>query len=449
MEQLLQKPAAVSGWIQQYGSPLHVVVRSEFQRNAADLLAPFKERGVEGGLFFARKANKLPWFVSAAKDSGLGVDTASADEVRETLSLGLPGERVVVTAIGKTRELVTLSIAENCLLVIDNDDELELIDAVAQSLGKKARVGLRFAGFQVAERIVFSRFGFPIERAEELLRKVGESPNMQLRVLHAHIDRYDVAERAQAARHLLRVADQAKAQGQAVSGIDLGGGIVMRYLQSREQWEEFQRALEQSARGERESFTYLNDGLGYTRVGDQLVGKPDLYPAWNDVSKERFVAAVLDDSENGFPLHREFSSRGLKLFFEPGRALLDNAGMTFANVAFRKRDTLGNLLIGVAMNRFNLRPFRAEFCSDPYVLADGNRQEMSEGAFIVGCLCSESDTIFRRKVMLPQFPKADDVIAFANTAGYLAHHLEVGTHGNPLPTNILIDPTNWQVQATR
>ena len=42
-----------------------------------------------------------------------------------------------------------------------------------------------------------------------------------------------------------------------------------------------------------------------------------------------------------------------------------NTGMTFADVTFRKRDTEGALLIGTAINRMNLRPFRAEFCSDP------------------------------------------------------------------------------------
>lgn len=459
MESLLDQPDTALRWVEEFGSPLHVVVQSEFERNAHELKSAFLERNLDGMLYFARKANKLPWFVSAAKHIGLGVDTASIAEVRETLALGVPSDRVIVTAIGKTKELITLCVAENCLLVVESYDELKLIRSVAASLGKRARIGLRFAGFITAQRKVYSRFGFPVNDAVAILDQVLASPNFTLEVLHAHIDRYDTEERACAGRQLIEIADLAQQRGNKIKAIDLGGGILIRYLQERRQWEEFQQALRDSVLEKRESFTFLNDGLGYVKFGDQLAGQPDLYPAWNSYSKERFIAAVLDStassgngglatgSHSGRPLHKEISERGLQLWFEPGRALLDNVGMTFARVAFRKHDTLGNFMVGLSMNRFNLRPFRAEFCSDPYVLSNGPRETANEGAFLVGCLCSESDTIFRRRIQLPVTPQAGDVIAFANSAGYLMHHLEVSTHGDPLPANILIEPETWTVKA--
>jgi len=449
MRRFLERPDIARELLASHGSPTHIVVTSEFRRNVKDLLSPFEARNVSGGLFFARKANKLPWFVTAAKEEGIGVDTASLQEVQETINLGVPPEQIVVTAIGKTRELVATAIGAGCLLVIDNADELDLVRAVSQSVGKGARIGLRFSGYQVKSRKIFSRFGFPIEDAGSILTSLAgdaETTSQRVELLHAHIDRYDTDERGCAAHQLVRIADLARSLGHPITAIDLGGGVLMRYLESAEEWEAFGEALIASVRGERPYWTFLNDGLGYYKAGDQILGQPDLYPAWNRLSKERFISAVLDYTEDGSPLHRELSDRGLKLFFEPGRALLDNVGMTLSNVAFRKRDTLGNMLIGTLMNRMNLRPFRAEFCSDPIVLSDGPRNTMSEGAFIVGCLCSESDLIFRRKVSLKHFPEPGDIMCFANSAGYLAHHLEVGTHGNPLPSNVLMDPETWEVR---
>lgn len=446
MRRVVKTPHVVKALVEKYGSPVHVVEKFEFARNANDLMEPLKSRKVFGGLFFARKANKLPWFVTAARDNGLGVDTASLNEVRQTLQLGVEPQKIVVTAIGKTPQLISLAINEGCLLVVDNEDELNMIRSTAGSSAKAARIGLRFSGFELNGRKVFSRFGFPLKDAGQLLSSVLDNKHLQLHFLHAHLDRYDTDERAEAARQLIAIADRARSSGHSIDNIDLGGGILIRYLESREQWEEFQHSLLSAVKGERSAFTYLNDGLGYVRAGGEIAGQPDLYPAWNNLSKERFIAAVLDNSANGTALHKELSGRGMNLFFEPGRALLDNAGMTFATVMFRKRDTLGNLIIGCAMNRTNLRPFRAEFCSDPILLSDGARSELTEGAYIVGCLCGEGDIIFRRKLQLARLPEPGDILGFANTAGYLAHHMEIGTHGDPLPANVLIDATSWNVE---
>lgn len=440
MQRFLRGHSLASSLTQAYGSPLHVFVGEEFLRNASDLLEPLRTRGIAGGLYFARKANKLPWFVSLAKQAGIGVDTASFEEVKETLALGVPPEQVIVTAVGKTRALVELACAAGCLLVVENLDELELIAQVAAASGKTARIGLRFAGFKIGERQVYSRFGLPLADAEAIFKKVAAQPFLGLELLHAHLDRYDIEERALAGTQLVELSDRARKHNLTIRAIDLGGGIVMRYLDSPGQWDHFQSELQAAVMGKRPSFTFADEGFGYQKIGETLAGKADLYPAWNPWSKERMVRAILDYPQAGSSLAKELNARKLGLYFEPGRALLDNTGMTIAQVAFRKHDTLGNLLVGLSMNRFNLRPFRAEFCSDPLVLAPAPRQVLTGGAFLVGSLCAESDIIMRRRLALPFLPEPGDIVCFANTAGYLAHHLEIGTHGNPLPANVLIDP---------
>src|ERR1700722_7324156 len=80
-----EQPELAERLVPSADSPVHVVVTSEFKRNVASLKSVFAERQLDGGLYFARKANKLPWFVTQAKEEGIGVDTASLNEVRETL----------------------------------------------------------------------------------------------------------------------------------------------------------------------------------------------------------------------------------------------------------------------------------------------------------------------------------------------------------------------------
>ena len=97
--------------------------------------------------------------------------------------------------------------------------------------------------------------------------------SLKLELLHAHLDKYDVEERACAARQLLELADSAMASGQKVSSIDLGGGILMRYLENSSGVEtEFLKCLVGSVAGELPCFTHQADGFGYTKVGPHVIG---------------------------------------------------------------------------------------------------------------------------------------------------------------------------------
>ncbi len=449
---LLQDWSGTKQWLENHGSPLHLTVLSEFEKNIDLLKRPMLERGLEGELFFARKANKLPWFVKRAGEKGIGVDTASLTEVKETLALGVPAEKIVVTAIGKTRALVETAIKEGCLLVIDNEDEFNLIAGCAARIRKEARIGLRFAGFQTRERVIQSRFGFPIKDARDLAQKVHKTEWLKLEVFHAHIDKYDPEERAAAAFQMIEVIDDLGEDEIEIKGLDLGGGILINYLEDESQWDEYLKQLKAAVLGESPSFNLNQDGLGFYKEDGELKGEADLYPFYNKIPKEKFVASILDQVDPGDskaePLHTKLQDRKLKISFEPGRALLDNTGASLMEVAFRKFDTAGNALVGVAANRMNLRPFRAEFCLDPLLLSRGGRDQLDKGAFIAGCLCSESDYIFKRRLNLPYMPEAGDIFLVPNTAGYLAHHMEIGTHGDPLPKNLLLDEKTLEVMDT-
>ena len=134
------------------------------------------------------------------------------------------------------------------------------------------------------------------------------------------------------------------------------------------------------------------------------------------------------------------AARGLQLRCEPGRSLLDGCGLTAARVAFRKQRRDGTWLIGVAMNRTQCRSTSDDFLVDPLLLRArgraGDARRAIEG-FLVGAYCIERELLTWRRLRFPDGVAVGDIVVFPNTAGYLMHILESGSHQIPLARNLV------------
>ena len=125
---------------------------------------------------------------------------------------------------------------------------------------------------------------------------------------------------------------------------------------------------------------------------------------------------------------------------EPGRSLLDGCGMTVARVEFRKQRSDGTWLIGVAMNRTQMRSTSDDFLVDPLLLRPAGAGEPTEAieGYLVGAYCIERELISWRRFSFPHGVAVGDLIAFPNTAGYLMHILESASHQIPLARNLIV-----------
>ena len=126
---------------------------------------------------------------------------------------------------------------------------------------------------------------------------------------------------------------------------------------------------------------------------------------------------------------------------EPGRSLLDQCGLSIAQVAFRKTDSAGNLLVGLAMNRTQLRSSSADFLVDPIHIPKQpkeNNLSMQSHGYLVGAYCLEQELILKRKLTFQQYPEVGDLIAFPNTAGYMMHFFESEAHLFELAANVFV-----------
>jgi len=434
-------PAPLFQQIEQYGSPINIHHLEPLKENIAAYQKVLTKYQVAHQIFFARKANKCLEIPQAVARMGQGVDTASYRELQQCIAAGIDSRQLVLTAAVKNKKLFQLAQAHQVTVVLDNNDELQLAQEVAEESGSTIEVNIRLGGFSVEGRKLSTRFGFDLSIAFETIMALSNNyPNLQYTGVHFHLNGYSVGERVAAIEQSVQLIDKLAKHGVHTHSLDIGGGILINYLQSEKEWLAFHEGLRAAILGTRTELTYQNDTLGIVKIADRLFGEATVYPYYNRTNKEIVLEQILTTKSSIFnvPIHQLFTERKLEFRMEPGRSLLDQVGCTVAKVAFRKKDSHGRLLVGLEMNRTQLRSSSADFLVDPIHLPQRESKEKNEAcyAYLVGSYCLEQELILKRKIQLNSYPEIGDLILFPNTAGYMMHFYESEAHLFELAKNV-------------
>ncbi|QEG00474.1 Diaminopimelate decarboxylase [Stieleria maiorica] len=434
--------------IAEFGSPLNVIHTGSMEQNVAALRQVASDRKIDFKIFFARKSNKCLSFVDQAKRSGIGIDTASENEVQQCLSRGIDPDQLICTAAVKSEALLQLCLERQICIVVDNSDELNRIVSIAKRTEHTAPVALRLGGFHHQGQKLPTRFGFDVERDRELSAHLGDLPISVLGV-HFHLGGYDAGHRVAALIESLDWINRLRREGHSPAFVDMGGGFPMSYLQSETQWKKFWDAHQSALLGQRREVTYRNHGLGLTVHQGEIIGKPNSYPYYQSPTKGDWLRSILDFPVAGVSIAKRIASSNVQLRCEPGRSLMDGCGMTVAGVEFRKQNAEGHWLIGLSMNRTQCRTSSDDFLVDPILLPCGRHDRQMKSGFLVGAYCTESELLSLRHLVFPHGVRCGDLVVFPNTAGYLMHFLESRSHQFPLAKNYVwqsdsLDPIDHQ-----
>ena len=443
MHQIFKDQQIIKELIEKHGSPINLHHLLSFSANITSFKKLFESHGLKHQIYYARKANKSKALVKKALDVGIGVDTASQKELEQSLALGGTGKNLVLTSAIKTKAQYALAINAQVPIVLDNEDECKQAQSIAEELNKKAIVGIRISGFTVEGSKLYSRFGFDISSVEAfILQNFGEKGpfnKLSLQGFHFHLDGYSTLQRGQALSDCLALAKRLKPAGFSIAFIDMGGGILMNYLESEEQWKAFDQALQEGVKNNNNPLTFNGHGLGYEMINGELTGKLKTYPYFNKVNGTAFLKEVLDfkDAVNQESNAQRLKAMQVEIRIEPGRSLLNQTGMTLARVAHRKQDAKGQWLVGLEMNMSQMMSSSKDFLLDPYVMyADKEESNVPLDVFFTGAYCLERDVLLKRKISLPQLPAIGDFVAFVNTAGYMMHFFETEAHLFELSRNL-------------
>lgn len=445
MHTVMADPSLVKTLMETHGSPINLHHLPSFITNVKGFQELFKKHDLDGQIYFARKANKSRSLVKAALDHGIGVDTASFKELQEAIALGGNDRSLVLTAAIKTPKLMELAIAHHIPVILDNYDELKLARDVAEGLDKKANIGIRLSGFTVNGQKLYSRFGFDIDSEKhqlvEYLGKRSVSRHVQLTGVHFHLDGYSIEQRAegilQSLTFIRKVENDLSVK---ISFLDIGGGLLMNYLESKEEWEQFQGALQQAVLQKRSPITFNNNGLGFELdpTGNGIIGYLRTYPYFNQINGPTFLEGILTYTREGDdPVIKQLRNRNIQLRIEPGRSLLNQVGLTIAKVVHRKKDSRNNWLVGLDMNMSQLKSSSTDFLLDPFIIYRHpvDRSQSTE-VYLTGAYCLEQDVIIKRKLSFPELPQIGDFVAFINTGGYMMHFYETEAHLFELSKNL-------------
>ncbi len=399
-DRLLADGDAVREAIERFGSPLHVVFPQVMAENATALAAVLGRHGVAYQIFYAHKVNASTALLAGAGAAGLGVDVTSEAELDRALAAGFAPGRIEATG-PKSRAFIERIAALGVTANADDVWELDRLAAAAPA-GTTVPVLLRLSGF-ASPALPPSRFGIDLADADAALETVRRAPGLDLRGVAFHLDTADPAARVDALTESMAVVSAAHRKGLRPSVIDIGGGLRQRFVEDPEPFQRYARAFAAAAPGE---LAWPGHDLAVPAA--HKYGNPR--PATEVL--ERFLTAEIERR----PVAEVLRECLLTLWIEPGKALVDHAGITLAEVLYRKR-AAGRELVVLDLSRNQITPADQEVMLDP-VLIDGRGDPPREGVFLAGRLCLESDLVSRRKVFLDAEPASGDVLAFVNTAAY-------------------------------
>jgi diaminopimelate decarboxylase len=294
---------------------------------------------------YAVKANSNLAILNLFARLGSGFDIVSGGELARVLSAGGDPGKIVFSGVGKLAGEMRQALAAGILCFnIESESELQRLERIAGEMGKVAPVSLRVnpdvdarTHPYIATGLKQNKFGVAYDDALGLYRRACKLPHIRIEGIDCHIGSQltEIAPFTAALDKILDLLDRLEQEGIAISHLDLGGGLGIRY-------------------------------------------RDESPPALSDYA---------------YALCERVGSRPQKLLFEPGRLLTGNAGILLTRVEYLKHGAEKNFaVVDAAMNDL-LRPALYDAWHEVLPVASATAGTATYD--IVGPVCESGDFLAR------------------------------------------------------
>ena len=382
---------------QKYGTPLYLLdenrIRERLRLYKDEMKACF---GAESGPLFAGKSICFKGMYRIAREEGVGIDVVSPGELYTAKAAGFPMEKAFFHGNNKTDADIAFAMEAGVgFFVSDSKEELDQIEAQAKANGTVQNVLLRlspgidphtFAAVNTGK--VDSKFGFAIAtgQAEEAVAHALSLPHVKLLGFHCHIGSqiFESKPFCDAASVMMRfMAKMANRFGVPFPILNLGGGFGVKYVE--------------------------ND------------------PVLDFKSVIRAIAVhirTLSDTLS-VPMPR--------VFMEPGRSIVADAGMTLYTVGTVKTITGYKNYVSVDGGMPDNPRYALYGSKYTFYVANRAADEADFECTVAG-RCCESGDLLGENVHLPR-PVRGDTLAVAVTGAY---NYAMASNYNRLPRPALV-----------
>ncbi len=352
----------------EFGTPCYVysklALESAFKRFQSGFAA------TDHLICYAVKANPNLAILNLFVGLGAGFDIVSGGELARVLAAGGDPAKIVFSGVGKTEAEMRAALEAGIFCFnVESAAELERLNTVAGSMGKIAPISLRVnpdvdakTHPYISTGLKNNKFGVVYEEAFTLYQHAAALPNIAVHGIDCHIGSQltELSPFLDAFDRVLALVDKLEQAGIPIQHIDAGGGI----------------------------------GICYS---DEM--PPDF--------------AVYADA-----MLKKLGARKVKLVFEPGRALVGNAGVLLTKVEYLKHTAAKNFaVVDAAMNDL-MRPALYDAYHEIVAVkpTEGRETKGQEKVYeIVGPICESGDFLGHdRKFALQQ----GDLLAILSAGAY-------------------------------
>jgi len=383
---------------QAVGTPFYCYASATLERHYRVFAGAFAD--IDALVCYSMKANSNQAVIATLARLGAGADVVSAGELLRARAAGVPPDKIMFSGVGKTEHELALAVEHGVLCVnVESEAELERLAAIAAGKGRSIDIAIRVnpdidpkTHKKIATGTAESKFGIPIGRAREAYARAAKLEGVRVVGVDMHIgsqitklDPFDDAFTL-----LADLVQVLRADGHAISQVDLGGGLGIPYAEDNEPPPD-----------------------------------PDAY------------AAVVKRATRGL---------GCRLVFEPGRLIVGNAGILVTRVLDVKRgETKTFVIVDAGMNdlvrptlyeaHHEIRPVREAAVGAPRIIAD-----------VVGPVCESGDFLALDRAMVA--PQPGDLLAVMSAGAYGA--VQAGTYNTrALVPEVLVRNEEWALVRPR
>ena len=234
---LYVEDVALPDLAERFGTPAYVYSRAALEQAWQCYDRAFGQR--RHRIHYAVKANGNLAVLDCLAQLGSGFDIVSGGELARVLAAGGDPTQVVFSGVGKTASEMAQALGANLgVFNVESPSELERLDGVARSLGRRASIAIRVnpdvdAGTHpyISTGLNENKFGVPMTEALELYRHASQLPGLRVTGVACHIGSQltELAPFRDAMARVMALVEQLASEGITLEHIDPGGGLGIRY----------------------------------------------------------------------------------------------------------------------------------------------------------------------------------------------------------------------------